>query len=102
MKAITLIPGTTSIGLEEFPEPAIQSATEIKVQVLEVGICGTDREEVSGGRADAPAGAHKLVIGHEMFGRVVETGTAVKNVKPGDYGLFMVRRPCGKCIACKN
>jgi threonine dehydrogenase-like Zn-dependent dehydrogenase len=65
-----------------------------------VGICGTDREEVSGGRALAPVGYKELIIGHEMFGQVVEVGKGVTRVKLGDYAVFTDRRGCGECIPC--
>ena len=68
MKAIVIKPGSTQVHLAERPEPGIQHEHEIKIKILQVGICGTDREEVAGGRATAPAGAKELVIGHEMFG----------------------------------
>ncbi|HET8752777.1 MAG TPA: glucose 1-dehydrogenase, partial [Salinimicrobium sp.] len=102
MKAISLLPGTTNISLVDVEEPQIQARDEIKIKVMQVGICGTDREEASGGRADAPPGEEKLIIGHEMFGEVMEIGEAVKKVKKGDFGLFTVRRGCEKCVACKN
>ena len=79
----------------DVPEPSIAAPDEIKLRIVRVGICGTDREELQGGRADAPAGKTELVIGHEMFGQVVEVGSAVKRVKPGDYAVFTVRRGCG-------
>jgi threonine dehydrogenase-like Zn-dependent dehydrogenase len=100
MKAVTLVPHTTNVSLTDINEPAISSPYDIKMKVLQVGICGTDREEAEGGRADAPAGKQHLVIGHEMFGQVVETGNQVQAAKPGDYGVFTVRRGCGKCVAC--
>jgi threonine dehydrogenase-like Zn-dependent dehydrogenase len=100
MKAIALVPGTTTVRLVDRPQPAIEAADEIKMKVLRVGICGTDREEAAGGRARAPAGQKDLVIGHEMFGQVVETGKAVTRVKPGDHAVFTVRRGCGKCLPC--
>ncbi|MBK0402644.1 glucose 1-dehydrogenase [Adhaeribacter sp. BT258] len=102
MKAINLVPGTKSVSLEEISEPQITAGDEVKIKVWEVGICGTDREETSGGRATAPAGQKKLVIGHEMFGQVEMVGKMVKKVKPGDFGVFMVRRGCGQCAACQN
>lgn len=101
MKAITLIPHTTTVQIKEWPEPLIQNPDEIKVQVLSVGICGTDREEVSGGRADAPVGEKELVIGHEMLSRVVEVGKEVTTFKPGDLAVISVRRECPSCPACK-
>ncbi len=100
MKAISLIPQTTNVQLVDIPEPTIAASDEIKLRVLAVGICGTDREEVLGGRADAPAGQQALVIGHEMFGQVVEVGPAVTRVLPGDLAVFTVRRGCGQCLPC--
>lgn len=101
MKAIAIVPGTSNVSLIDVDEPKITAPDEVKIQMVQVGICGTDREEVSGGRADAPAGQNQLIIGHEMFGRVVEVGSSVSKIKVGDYGVFMVRRPCGKCKACQ-
>ena len=74
MKAISIIPGKGDVRIMDLPEPEIKSPTQVKIKILQVGICGTDREEAIGGRADAPQGDSHLVIGHEMFGRVVETG----------------------------
>lgn len=102
MKALALVPGTTEISLRDYPEPAIETPTQVKMKILEVGICGTDREEVKGGRATPPSGKTHLVIGHEMLGIVTDTGAAVSGVAPGDYGVFSVRRGCGRCAACKN
>jgi threonine dehydrogenase-like Zn-dependent dehydrogenase len=100
MKAIALVPGTTNLRLVDLPEPSITAPDEVKLEVLQVGICGTDREEASGGRAEAPSGKTELVIGHEMLGQVVAIGSAVAAVQPGDYAVFSVRRGCGHCPAC--
>ena len=100
MKAISIVTGTTNLRLVDRPQPSITATDEIKLRVLRVGICGTDREEASGGRADAPKGSSELVIGHEMFGQVVETGSGVTRVKADDYCVFTVRRGCGRCPAC--
>jgi threonine dehydrogenase-like Zn-dependent dehydrogenase len=100
MKAIAVIPGTPTLRLVDRPEPSIREADEVKLRVLRVGICGTDREEAGGGRARAPDGQQELVIGHEMFGQVTEVGRAVTRVHPGDFAVFTVRRGCGKCLPC--
>ena len=101
MKAIAIIPGTPGARIVERPEPNISAPDEIKLRVIRVGICGTDREEMSGGRSAAPEGQKELVIGHEMFGQVTAIGNAVKSVKEGDYAVFTVRRPCGRCAPCR-
>ncbi len=100
MKAISLKPGTTSIQLVDRPEPKVNAPDEVKVKIVRVGICGTDREEAAGGRSLAPQGSADLVLGHEMFGKVVEVGKSVTRVKPGDYVVLTVRRGCGKCLPC--
>ncbi len=100
MKAIAITPGTSTLQSIERPEPPLGAADEIKVKVLEVGICGTDREEAAGGRAKPPDGQTQLVLGHEMLGRVVEAGPEVRRVRPGDYVVLSVRRGCGRCLPC--
>ena len=47
MKAIAVIPGTKTVRLVDRPEPSIAGPDEIKLRVLRVGICGTDREEAA-------------------------------------------------------
>ncbi|MGH9356392.1 MAG: glucose 1-dehydrogenase [Terriglobia bacterium] len=101
MRAIAIVPGTAGSRLVERPEPSISAPDEVKIRVIRVGICGTDREEVSGGRAQAPAGQKELVIGHEMFGQVAGAGSSVDRVKTGDYAVFTVRRGCGECSPCR-
>ena len=100
MKAIALVPGTHNVQMLDVDEPKITAPDEVKIKMWQVGICGTDREQVEGGRADAPIGKDRLIIGHEMFGQVVEVGSAVTKVAPGDFGVFTVRRGCGQCDAC--
>ncbi|MBM3191387.1 MAG: alcohol dehydrogenase [Chlamydiae bacterium] len=102
MKAIVLTTGTDNVSLEEWPEPELQTDDDVKLKVLQVGICGTDREEACGGRADAPQGEKRLIIGHEMLGQVVACGKNVIDFKKGDLALFTVRRGCERCIACEK
>lgn len=100
MKAIAIVPGTAGSRIVERPEPAIAKPDEVKVRILRVGICGTDRKELSGDRAETQEGYQDLVIGHEMLGQVVSAGASVTRVKPGDYAVFTVRRGCGQCAPC--
>ena len=100
MKALAVIPGTKGIQLVERPEPQLQEDDDVKLRVLRVGICGTDREEAGGGRSKAPPGKNGLIIGHEMLGQVVAIGSAVREVAVGDLAVFTVRRGCGHCASC--
>jgi threonine dehydrogenase-like Zn-dependent dehydrogenase len=47
MNPIAIIPGTAGVRLVNRPEPLIVAPNEVKLRVLSVGICGTDREEIS-------------------------------------------------------
>jgi threonine dehydrogenase-like Zn-dependent dehydrogenase len=100
MKAIACTPGTKELRIVDRAEPAVADPSEVKLQVVRVGICGTDREEAAGGRARSPAGRTELILGHEMIGRVVETGSAVTRFHPGDWAVCTVRRGCGRCPPC--
>ncbi len=102
MNACAIVPGTTTVRMVSRPEPDITRDDEVKVRVLSVGICGTDREEAAGGRALAPEGHPELVLGHEMVGEVVAVGRAVARVGVGDHAVFTVRRGCAECVPCQS
>jgi glucose 1-dehydrogenase len=98
MKAIAVTPGKrNSIYLEEIPEPAVDDipgGKGVLVQVLRVGVDGTDKEINDADYGAAPPGDDFLVIGHENFGRVVEVGPNVPDtIRAGGYVVASVRRP---------
>jgi glucose 1-dehydrogenase len=102
MKAITVTPGkAASVQLEDRPEPADDSGS-LLVQALALGICGTDREIISGAYGWAPPGQPRLVLGHESLGRVLEA-PAGSGFSAGDHVVGIVRRrdpvPCRACAA---
>jgi threonine dehydrogenase-like Zn-dependent dehydrogenase len=70
---------------------------ELEVRVLEVGVCGTDREIEHGLFGVAPPGERVLVVGHELLGAVVRDGYGFSR---GDLVSATVRRSCGRCVAC--
>lgn len=72
---------------------------DVLVKVIRVGVCGTDREIIHGMIGAAPEGTDELVIGHEVLGRVVATGSGVQDLDNGSLVSAMVRRPDG-CPAC--
>ncbi|HVM32441.1 MAG TPA: glucose 1-dehydrogenase [bacterium] len=102
MKAIAVTPGKKQLGLLEFPEPPLRTPTDVKLRMLEIGVCGTDKEICAFEYGTPPAGEASLVLGHESLGRVVEVGAKVTAVKPGDLVVMVVRRPCGQpqCGPC--
>ncbi len=67
---------------------------EMLVEIFSCGICGSDLVEWYR-LPRAP-----LVPGHEIGGRVVETGSAVTGYKPGDRVFIAPKVPCMTCERC--
>jgi threonine dehydrogenase-like Zn-dependent dehydrogenase len=97
MRAMTVIPGQPdSAGLTELPEPEPKEG-EILVEPVLLGVCGTDREIVEGAHGEPPPGHERLVLGHELLGRVKR---AAGGLNEGQLVAGIVRRPDPVPCAC--
>jgi threonine dehydrogenase-like Zn-dependent dehydrogenase len=86
VRALVTEPGVDrSTRVEEVCEPR----GDRLLRVLEVGVCGTDREIAHGLFGVAPPGRDALVLGHEMLAEL-----------DGELYTATVRRSCGHCTAC--
>lgn len=95
MQALTVEPGAAhSTHVEQVDEP---KGDGVLLRVLEVGVCGTDREISEGLYGVAPQGEKRLVLGHESLARVERDGHGFSK---GDLVCATVRRSCGHCIPC--
>jgi threonine dehydrogenase-like Zn-dependent dehydrogenase len=95
MQALVVDPGTPhSTRVEDVPEPA---GDGVLLRVLEVGVCGTDREIDEGLFGVAADGRTRLVLGHEVLAVVDRDGHGYSK---GDLVSATVRRSCGHCRAC--
>jgi L-iditol 2-dehydrogenase len=81
------------IRLEEVPQPVI-GPDEVLVRIEAGGICGSDVLEWYR--------IHKapLVLGHEIAGRVVETGSRATQYKVGQRVAASHHVPCNTCPYC--
>jgi len=93
------------IELGAAPEPGLEP-DQVRVQVGAVGICGSDMHmyeaDAEGymcypGYVTAPN-----ILGHEFAGRVVETGSAVRELRSGDLVTVEEIQWCGECISCRR
>jgi threonine dehydrogenase-like Zn-dependent dehydrogenase len=101
VKAVAVTPKQAgSARMVELEEPRADPGLAV-MQVIEVGIDGTDTEINSGLYGEAPPGSDILVIGHEALSRVQAVGEGISDFRPGELVVATVRRPddCPNCAA---
>ena len=101
MRAIVVRPPVPGADLVNLPA-ARPGPSEIRVGVVECGVCGTDHDIVAGKYGRAPAGSSELILGHENLGEVLEVGSGVAGWSVGDLVVATVRRGCGRCRFCRT
>jgi len=103
MKAVAVFPQTKEVRVIEHQVPRITEPDQVKLRILDIGLCGTDKEICAFAYGTPPAGSDYLVIGHESLGEVIEVGPAASRVKVGDLVVTTVRRPCPhpECRPCR-
>jgi threonine dehydrogenase-like Zn-dependent dehydrogenase len=104
MRAVAMFPTEKKIRVIDRPSPTLEKDSQVRLRMLEVGVCGTDHEIARFEYGTPPAGEPYLVIGHESLAEVVEVGSAASRLSPGDLVVTTVRRPCGqaKCRPCQH
>src|SRR5262245_30789247 len=102
MRALAAYPDRADIRIIDVAEPAKPTAHQVRLAVHEVGICGTDRDIAAFEYGEPPPGSDYLILGHEVVGHVIDTGSEVATVQAGDLVVLTVRRPCPdpNCRAC--
>ncbi len=97
MRALTVAPGiANSARVEDVPEPPVSDGA-VLVRTLALGVCGTDREIVSGDYGWAPPGQKRLVIGHESLGKVAGGARRLRLSNPA----ILSSASCGGPIRCR-
>lgn len=98
MKAV-VYKGNGQIILEEHSLPKLIEETDAIVKVTLTTICSSDIHIRHGA---VPRAVPGVILGHEFVGIVAETGSAVKNIRPGDRVAVNVETFCGECFFCKK
>lgn len=99
MKSMMLT-GIRQMEMKEVPEPIIINEKDVKIKMLIVGVCGSDIHYYTQGKIGTQVVDYPFPLGHEGAGRVVQTGSGVKRVKPGDIIAIEPAMPCWKCDQC--
>lgn len=90
---------STPLDLQNLPDPS-PGEREILVKVLTCGVCHTELDEIEG---RTPPPRLPIVLGHQVVGRVEETGRNAGKFKIGDrVGTAWIFSACGKCKFCQD
>lgn len=86
--------GCDDFRMEEINKPEIKK-DEMLIEMIYTGLCGSDIVKIFDPGVKKPA-----VFGHEVVGKVVETGEKVTGFKPGDTVVAAHHIPCYRCRYC--
>ena len=87
------------LEMHDVPVPS-PGEGEILIRVLTCGVCHTELDEIEG-RTRPPK--LPVVLGHQVVGRVEETGRRVRRFKNGDrVGVAWIYSACGQCRFCRS
>jgi alcohol dehydrogenase (NADP+) len=74
---------------------------DVQIQILYCGVCHSDLHQVRNEWQSFMPTAYPCVPGHEIVGRVVKAGSAVKKLKEGDIAAVgCMVDSCRKCANC--
>lgn len=86
---------TMPLKIQEF-DLAGPGRGEVLVRIRAAGICHSDLSVVTGDRPRPTP----MVLGHEAAGEIVETGSDVDDLQPGDHVVTVFVPSCGHCSPC--
>lgn len=100
MKAMRLT-GIRAMEMQDVAEPRLETPRDVKVRMRAVGVCGSDIHYYTTGRIGSQVVEYPFIVGHECAGEVVEVGTDVRRLRPGDRVAIEPAMTCGQCDQCR-
>src|SRR5690349_9770882 len=98
MRTVTLEEAGRFVS-SEAARPAAPGPQEALVRVLVVGVCGTDLHAFEGTQ---PFFTYPRILGHELAVEIIQTGSGVNSLQPGDRCAVNPYIACGRCVACRR
>jgi (R,R)-butanediol dehydrogenase/meso-butanediol dehydrogenase/diacetyl reductase len=100
--------GRGDLRLEDVPDPTA-SPSEVVLEVIWCGICGSDTKEWQDGPVVITDGPNRvtgnsppITLGHEFIGKIVECGPGVEGLVVGDRVAVEGEMRCGRCWFCQR
>ncbi|KAI5196690.1 NAD(P)-binding protein [Aureobasidium subglaciale] len=100
MHKAAVLYGAKDIRIEDVETPKLRPH-EVRVAPRATGICGTDLHYYQNGKNGIYTVRQPLVLGHEAAGEIVEVGSGVSNLKPGDRVVVEPQLACSACQQCR-
>ncbi len=99
-----------TVGIADIPEPELPSPDWVKIKTIYCGFCGSDLNLIClhDSPTASPFTSFPCIIGHEIAGEIVETGSNVKGFKAGDRVVLNpalsceVREISPVCSSCRS
>lgn len=98
MQKALIYKGPGEFAYEDRPIPEIKDPNEVKLKSYGCCICGTD-VNIFAVPQKHPC-KEGIIFGHEYCGEVVEVGSNVQGLEPGDKVIIDPHGPCGECDNC--
>ena len=101
----TTTPGAALVEVET--ETPLPQGTEVLIKTVACGVCHSDIHmhdgvfELGGGK-QLEVGQEGMVLGHEIFGKVVALGPDAEGAAIGDLRVVFPWIGCGECAACQR
>jgi threonine dehydrogenase-like Zn-dependent dehydrogenase len=100
-RALAYFPSDGVVRLVDVPvQPP--DPDEILVRITRVAFTRRNRLLLENKEAILPEGENFIIPGHIAVGKVVETGSLVKDFEPGDIVVPTIRRDCDRCIDARS
>ena len=100
MRALVKTGPGRGLELTDVPEPPM-GIDDVRIGVHRTGICGTDLHIASWDPWAEKTIRPPLVVGHEFMGEVLEIGSHVTDLQPGDIVSGEGHVVCGHCRHCR-
>lgn len=91
--------GPYDVRVEQVPDPKLLNPRDAILRITATAICGSDLHLYDG---VIPAMQPGDILGHEFMGEVVEVGSEVRNLAPGDRVVVPFAIACGRCFFCQK
>jgi len=100
MKSLVKAKAEPGIWMEDVAVPKY-GIDDVLIKIKKTAICGTDIHIYSWDEWAKSTISVPMTIGHEFYGEVVEVGSHVKNIKPGQRVSGEGHITCGVCRNCR-